>query len=309
LGNAIGQLLPALLVPDTAGSTLEDQEGGIYQLLWVEFGLCVFSMVWVALCFKSVPAVLPSRTTQHHVKVESKLYYRRGKSLKKWIKRVWKKLRSQNILLLKNKHFLFLLCGFGIGMAIFNAFMSLIGEVVAVKGFGEDDAGFFGTTLILVGLGGAVLFGLVLDQKHCYREALRLGYGSAIIVLWALFFCLDRKLKALVYICFGALGFFMIPMMPATMESAAECTYPVSEDDAVGLLMTTGNVLGVVLTIALDYFLKQGDPNATGVSYIFGAQNIFVGICSVAAFLSIMCFNGEYRRLAKDNKEQSVDHK
>jgi FLVCR family MFS transporter 7 len=156
----------------------------------------------------------------------------------------------------------------------------------------------------VVGLVGAVVFGLILDQKHCYREALRIGYGTAFLTVWALFVALDRRSRVVIYVCFALLGFFMIPMMPATMESAAECTFPISEDDSVGLLMTSGNLVGVILTVALDGIISNTSADLSGTKYVFGAQNMFIAAFSLTAFVSIWFFNGEYRRLARDNQHK-----
>lgn len=45
---------------------------------------------------------------------------------------------------------------------------------------------------------------------------------------------------------FGLLGFFLIPLLPVNLESAAEVTYPVPEDNSAAVVLSAGQLLGIV---------------------------------------------------------------
>lgn len=67
--------------------------------------------------------------------------------------------------------------------------------------------------------------------------------------------------------------------------------------------MTTGNLLGVVTTVALDALvtMDKANPNEKFPT-ILSFSNIFVLSSALIANFFIFCFNGENRRLAKDQE-------
>lgn len=82
----------------------------------------------------------------------------------------------------------------------------------------------------MTGLAGAVVFGLIMDKTHRYRAALRIGFGSAFVILWLLYHSLDVHAYIPAMICFGLLGFFMLPMVAITMEAAVEYVFIFASD-------------------------------------------------------------------------------
>ena len=61
---------------------------------------------------------------------------------------------------------------------------------------------------------------------------------------------------------FALLGFVVLPMLPTTLDAAGEATYPVSEDVSSGLLMTAGQLSGIVFVYVLQALTA---PATTGV--------------------------------------------
>ena len=68
----------------------------------------------------------------------------------------------------------------------------------------------------------------------------------------------------MLYVSFGLLGVFMIPMLPCMIENAVECTYPVTEEVSVGLLFAAGNVIGIGVTVLMQYLIDLGEDDACG---------------------------------------------
>src|SRR5690349_10468092 len=73
-----------------------------------------------------------------------------------------------------------------------------------------------------------------------------------------LLICLKlTKSFALICIVFGALGFFLLPLMPICIECAALCTYPVPEEISTGVLMMIGNLFGFIGTLAISNYVAD----------------------------------------------------
>lgn len=138
--------------------------------------------------------------------------------------------------LMANKDYVILLVAFSIGLGMFNAYLTLIYQIIEPHGYSNDDAGNFAAVLILFGLIGAGITGAILDATHLYRQVLKLGFISCTLALMFFSCMLYSNNTIMMYVSFGLLGLFMLPMLPAVVENCAECTYPIQEDLSVGLL-------------------------------------------------------------------------
>jgi FLVCR family MFS transporter 7 len=51
------------------------------------------------------------------------------------------------------------------------------------------------------------------------------------------------------YLCIlmSLLGFFMVPVMPLSFELACELSFPVGEAIAAGMLVTGGQLIGIII--------------------------------------------------------------
>ena len=109
--------------------------------------------------------------------------------------------------LLANREFVKILVGFGVGLGLFNALLTDLGQLVqplychagnATDGGGADglvcdyaassaDAGMFGLAMIGTGLVGAGAVGFALDATHLYRPFLK---GGFVLSLCGMLFCM-----------------------------------------------------------------------------------------------------------------------
>lgn len=109
--------------------------------------------------------------------------------------------------LLQHDNFLILVIAYGINVGIFNAFSTLLNQIV-VNYFpkGEADAGRIGLGLIVLGLVGSMVFGYLLDTMHKYKAtaiwACRLS--ALTLVIFAL--ALESRSKKLVSVASIFLG-------------------------------------------------------------------------------------------------------
>ena len=75
--------------------------------------------------------------------------------------------------LLSNGNFRSLTIGFGLGLGLFNALLTLMGQVLANCGYGDDVAGNAGAALLGAGLVSAGIAGVILEKTRAYVMTLR----------------------------------------------------------------------------------------------------------------------------------------
>ena len=81
--------------------------------------------------------------------------------------------------LLADRNFLLLLVSFSIGLAVFNALLTVVAQWLSPYGFSNDQAGVAGGILILLGLVGAAGTAVILDTYHAYRTVLKAAFLCA----------------------------------------------------------------------------------------------------------------------------------
>ena len=79
------------------------------------------------------------------------------------------------------------------------------------------------------------------------------GIGTLIFVLMML----QPNNSTILAVSFAVMGFFMMPLLPITLETAVECTYPVPEETSAALLMLMGNVVGFICTYVLQTLINM----------------------------------------------------
>lgn len=213
VGIALGQLLPTMLV---------DEHGGMPTLLLVSAGLSSGTALLCFLCIRRAPPTPPSRSTWERLEAKREAAElacaagRRNKGF--WQSPLVGELRQ----LLRNRDFMLLVFGVGMGLGLFNALTTLIEQLVAPAGYSKDDAGLFGALLIGCGLVGAAIVGPVMDATHAYTRILKVGMLAALSGTLFMFLVLRPGHRTLVAASWGVLGSVMLPLLPVTMECAAE---------------------------------------------------------------------------------------
>jgi len=145
---------------------------------------------------------------------------------------------------LTNFHYLTLLFGFSLGVAIFNSITTLLYQLIAPSGYTSNDAGIFGAILIVSGLVNGFIAGLIMDKTHAYQSILKfLVIGACASALFFIIMLQPNELYPLA-VSISFMGFFILPLLPVSFECAVECTYPIRSEWSTGLLMCVGNILG-----------------------------------------------------------------
>jgi hypothetical protein len=238
----------------------------------------------------------------------------------------WSSTYAQLRILRRNKNYVILFVGFVLGLGLFTGLLTFINQIVLPYGYSNDDAGTLSAVLLFSGLLGAAVVSQILERTKAYETVLKSGFT---LCFFALAFMISQlKPDNFSVLCgsFAVLGVALLPMLPATIENAAECTYPtVTEDLSVGLLFMGGNVMGIVITSVLEYLLKEemdkygtytySDPDqpsttgyspdaSTGMHAFKRPSNVFMLCILGCSILVLMAYKGEYNRL----KAETLGH-
>lgn len=68
-----------------------------------------------------------------------------------------------------------------------------------------------------------------------------------------------------------------------------------------------GNVVGIGLVFAIQGLLSNADNQESAPKQPMIPSNIFILVLVLIAFCQVMMFHGEYKRLKKENIEQTAD--
>ncbi|VDI71535.1 MFS transporter, FLVCR family, feline leukemia virus subgroup C receptor-related protein [Mytilus galloprovincialis] len=121
----------------------------------------------------------------------------------------------------------------------------------------QKDAGQIGLTIVLAGVVGSIVAGVWLDRTKTFKGTTVGIYFLSMAGMIAFTFTLKLDILWVVYLCAGALGFFMTGYLPVGFEFAAEITYPESEGTSSGLLNASAQTFGIILTIGMRAMLNN----------------------------------------------------
>lgn len=291
LGNAIGQLVSVSLISESNTGIVE----GMSLIMAVELFACCIVFIISYFLFKSSPPTPPSHSTQLRTvldKGNSAVLTSGEGSLS------WRKTRIETMELFNNKDYVVLFVAFSVGLGIFNTILTLINQMVLPHGYSDDDAGTFGAVLILSGLIGAGFGGYLLEKTHAYRTILKVGFWLCFCAVIVLVLMLRPNNFGLLTFAFSLLGFLILPMLPTVLENCAECTYPIGEELSVGILFVGGNWLGIGFIFIMQYLLTENQLSNT--SPWLTSANIFMTSLILTACITLLFYNGQYRRLENE---------
>ncbi|XP_053670586.1 feline leukemia virus subgroup C receptor-related protein 2-like [Anopheles nili] len=254
LGIAIGFFLTPMIIVNHADIATIGVDLQIF-LMGVA-GVSTMIACMVIAVFKSEPPFAPS-----HVQALQRTMKPRRKDY-------WPSVGR----LIKDENYLILVIAYGINVGLFNAFSTLLNQIV-LNYFPDSasDAGRIGLALIVLGLIGSMVFGYLLDTSHKYKAtAVWVCRLSAVtLVIFAL--ALESRSKKLLAVASVFLGFFMTGFQPIGYEFAAELTFPEPDGPVMGILNISTQIFGIVITLMIS-----------GIQKILGD---FVGNIIFAAFL------------------------
>ncbi|ELR60806.1 Major facilitator superfamily domain-containing protein 7, partial [Bos mutus] len=208
-------------------------------------------------------------------------------------------------LLTRNKAYMVLAVCFGGGIGIFSNFSALLEQVLCVNGYSSEFAGLCGALFIVFGVLGAVALGLYVDRTKHFTEAIKIGLclTSLACVAFAVVSQLQGQTIVLAAIC-SLLGFFGFSVAPVAMELAVECSFPVGEGAATGLVFVLGQAEGVLIMVLLTSLtVRHAEPSVSTCQDGQGPLDwkapmlLMAGLCVLFSCLFVLLFHTPYRRL------------
>ena len=134
----------------------------------------------------------------------------------------------------------------GVGLGMFNALITLIEQIVSPCGYSSELAALSGGTLLLCGLVGAGIISVLMEKTKQYSILQKVCVILALCAMLFMLGSLQPGRDTQVMVSFGLLGFFLIPLLPVNLESAVEATYPVPEDNSAAVILSMGQLFGIV---------------------------------------------------------------
>ncbi|XP_027401091.1 solute carrier family 49 member A3 isoform X4 [Bos indicus x Bos taurus] len=166
-------------------------------------------------------------------------------------------------------------------------------------------AGLCGALFIVFGVLGAVALGLYVDRTKHFTEAIKIGFclTSLACVAFAVVSQLQGQTIVLAAIC-SLLGFFGFSVAPVAMELAVECSFPVGEGAAAGLVFVLGQAGGVLIMVLLTSLtVRHAEPSVSTCQDGQGPLDwkapmlLMAGLCVLFSCLFVLLFHTPYRRL------------
>lgn len=164
--------------------------------------------------------------------------------------------------LFKNRDFNFLLVLIFVGLGAFNAISAEI-DVIFAKFTEVGATGLIGGMIIAGGIVGAGILSTLSDKYHKRKLFLVLAMLVSIPLTQIL---LIIESFTLVMIMAFVFGFFLVSALPIGLVYATEITYPISEETSNGVMMTLGQIAGIIFLISFNMLV---------ITILFGVALIF----------------------------------
>jgi len=285
IGNAIGELLSSsFVVQNGTDPTVQ----GMSDWMLFQAIVATISLLIGVLLFRDRPKT-PASPSQ-----ESTVFSEKGPNS---FRTALNTTLRECMECFKEPSFIWLFLAFSLGLGLFNGVSTVIQQITTPICATSDDASLFGGLLIGIGLVGAIIFGVILDRTHRYISALRIGYVGAMLFCVILTLVMRTGMLDAVSGMFAMIGFFMLPMLPVSLQAAAEVTYPIPEDVSSGLLMTGGQIVGIAMVFSFDATISTFACNP---DFIYPGSSIIIICTMVASCLCIFMYRGQSRRLKID---------
>ncbi|MEI6100891.1 MAG: MFS transporter [Eubacteriales bacterium] len=171
--------------------------------------------------------------------------------------------------LFRNRNFLLLTIIMFIALGTFNALLTVIGDMLLPRGITADQAGLIGGVIILFGLGGAAVIPILSDKKNKRRIFLIVSLLISLVGIAGLCYTSDFTLLLIS----GAIaGFFLMGTGPLAFQFGTEIAYPSPEGASYGMLMTAGQIAGILFILLLYGLQTKAGSMVVPLSILFGAM-------------------------------------
>lgn len=151
--------------------------------------------------------------------------------------------------LFRNRDFNILLFLVFVGLGAFNAISSEVDLIFERFSDDTEAAGLIGGMMVIGGIIGAGILSTLSDKYHKRKIFLLIAMMTSIPLSYLLTVIDDYNTVLIVSFVFG---FFLVSALPIGLILAAELTYPVTEEASNGMMITIGQISGILLVIQFN---------------------------------------------------------
>ena len=156
-------------------------------------------------------------------------------------------------ILIHNRDFQLLFFILFIGLGVFNALTSEIDLIFESFTYPNTTSGDIGAAILIGGVVGAIVISTISDK---YRKRKMFLVGAFMLGVPTTLGLIFFRNADVLYVTSFLYGFIMVSCLPVGLTYAAEITYPHPEETSAGLLMTAGQISGILfLFINVSTFL------------------------------------------------------
>jgi len=160
--------------------------------------------------------------------------------------KVWQNIKK----VLKDRNAILLIASFGLILGVMNTYGTIIGIISSDLGYTEANASLFGAVFIVGGIFGSGVFGGLVEVKKNYKQATVIICWLTFVTPLPMYFALPTKLVWAVALSVFWIGFSSVSILPVGIDFGVELTHPIAESISSGLLMSSGQFFGIILTIS-----------------------------------------------------------
>ena len=205
-----------------------------------------------------------------------------------------RKLFSDVSALFASRSFCFLAASFAIATGTVWAVLILEAQLLLPCGYSNATAGAAAAALLGVGVVAAFAVSTVLERTRKYVELQRGVMLAALVATIATFASLRPNALPLLLVSWCLLGATLQPLMPLSLEHAAEMTFPVDAQASTAALFIAANAFGFILVLILGAML--GEPGGAACpAGVTPAAGTAVGLMAAGAALTLGV-EEDYRR-------------
>lgn len=145
--------------------------------------------------------------------------------------------------MLRSPPFYVVFLTFSVYVGFFNAFSSLLNQILYPYGFSEDEAGICGAVLIVVGLVVAAITSPVLDRTHAYLLGIKILCPLVALSYLAMIWAPQTRGIVAPYVLSAVLGASSFSLLPIALEYLVEISFPASPEVSSTICWVGGSSL------------------------------------------------------------------
>ena len=207
--------------------------------------------------------------------------------------------------LLALRNFTLLASGFSIGVGTAWALLILQSQLLTPCGYSDELAGAAATALVFSGLVASAAMGAAMRATRAYLPLQRGIMVAAVIATLAVLAAARPGAPAAVMATWAALGATLPPLVPLTLEHAAEVTFPISADASNAALIVGATAFSFLLTLGLTPLLRY--PASVSCSTVATPAAALIGACMASGLGLTLCVKQDYRRSAYERDGAASD--